>query len=112
MENEPTVIGLVTQGLADVKDALAQLSRDLHSTLTRLPNDYVPRREVERRFDELSIDLGAERAERIAAVKALEEAQKAAEGERKANRRVLWPVAAGSAVSLLGVISGIYLHFH
>ncbi len=41
----PTVIGLVTQGLAEVKDAVAQPSRDLHGTLTWLPTDYVPRRE-------------------------------------------------------------------
>lgn len=108
----PTVIGLVTQGLAEVKEAVSQLSRDLHTALGRLPNDYVPRREVERRFDELSVDLGAERAERLRAIQALEEAHRAAAAARAEDRRWRWGLATGSAISLLGVASGIYLHFH
>lgn len=108
----PTVIGLVTAGLTEVKDAVAQLSRDLHGTLARLPNEYVPRREVERRFDELNIDLAAERAERQKAIEALEAARLASEADHKSDRHWRMGLSAGSAVSLLGVLSGIYLHFH
>lgn len=111
MDRDPTVIGLVTAGLAEVKDAVAQLSRDLHGTLARLPTDYVPRREVERRMDEFSIDLGVERADRLAAIHALVEAHERAEADRKAARRVTWSVAVGSGISLLGVLSGVVLHF-
>lgn len=111
-DTDPTVIGLVTAGLTEVKEAVSQLSRDLHSTLARLPNEYVPRREAERRLDELTIDLGAERVAREAGDKALAEAAEKADTERKANRRVLLSVAAGSALSLLGTAVGVFLHFH
>lgn len=107
----PTVIGLVTQGLTEVKEAVSQLSRDLHSTLSRLPNEYVPRRELERRLDEFAIDVAAERAERLAAVKALEEATAEAERKRVSARRWLVGLSTGSGISLAGVLSGIYLHF-
>lgn len=119
MDSEPTVIGLVTQGLADVKEAVGQLSRDLHGTLSRLPNDYVPRREVERWRDERTVELGAlraeiasERAARAEAIQALETAHATADKERRGNRRVVWLGVGGTAVSLCGVLSGVILHFH
>jgi hypothetical protein len=108
---EPTVIGLITQGLAEVRDALGQLSRDLHGTLTRLPTEYVPRREVERRLDELIIDLGAERAARERALSALGEASEKLETERRLHRRWLIGLGAGTFMSGVGVLSGIVLHF-
>lgn len=111
MSTEPTVLALVTAGLTEVKEALTQLSRDLHGTLTRLPTEYVPRREVERRLDELTIDLAAEKVAREAAIKALDEAHAKAEDDRLTGRRWLIALSAGSAISLLGVLSGIFLHF-
>jgi len=109
--NDPSVIGLVTAGLAEVKDAVAQLSRDLHGTLTRLPNDYVPRREVERRLDEMTIDLGAEKAARENALKALADANEKSTQERATQRRWIVGLAVGTCVSGFGVVSGIVLHF-
>jgi hypothetical protein len=111
-DRDPTVIGLVTAGLTEVKEAVTQLSRDLHSTLARLPNEYVPRREAERRLDELTLDLAAERLARERAIQSLTEAHEQGDAERRATRRVVYPVAVGSGISLLGVLSGIYLHFH
>jgi hypothetical protein len=110
-DNDPTVIGLVTQGLAEVKDAVSQLSRDLHSTLSRLPTDYVPRRELERRLDELTIDVGAERAARERALADLKDAADAAEAHRISSRRWLVGTSLGTALSALGVIAGIWTHF-
>jgi hypothetical protein len=98
----PTVIGLVTQGLAEVKEAVTQLSRDLHGTLARLPTDYVPRREVERRFDDLIIDLGAEQAAREQAVKALVEAQDKAALAAASHRRWLIGTVLTVLIALLG----------
>jgi hypothetical protein len=110
--NNPTVIGLVTQGLAEVKDAVSQLSRDLHGTLARLPTDYVPRREIERRLDEMIIDLGAERAAREGAIRALDEAREKAEGEARSHRRWLVGLGTGSFLSAAGVVAGIWTHFN
>jgi len=108
---DPTVIGLVTQGLAEVKDAVSQLSRDLHGTLSRLPNEYVPRREVERRMDEFTIDLGAEKAAREAALKRLDEIAVKAQEERADHRRWIIGLGLGFAMSMIGVASGVILHF-
>jgi hypothetical protein len=117
-DSTPTVIGLVTQGLAEVKDAVSQLSRDLHGTLARLPNDYVPRREVERWRDERTIEVGALRAEiaaertaREEAIKGLEDAHDRAERDRRVSRR--WVIGTGLATagSAAGVLFGIIDHF-
>lgn len=108
---DPTVIGLVTAGLAEVKEAVTQLSRDLHGTLSSLPNDYVPRREVERRMDEFSIDLGAERIAREQGLKKLEEAAEKATKERADHRRWIIGLGLGTCISAIGVGSGIILHF-
>jgi len=108
----PTVIGLVTAGLAEVKDAVSQLSRDLHGTLTRLPTDYVPRREVERRIDELIIDLGAERAARETALRAINDATEKANTERQSHRRWLIGLGTGTFLSAIGVLGGIVDHFN
>lgn len=118
MPSDPTVIGLVTQGLAEVKDAVAQLSKDLHVTLRSLPNDYVPRREVERWRDERTVDIGALRADLITERKAREDAirelcdaRDAAEVAATAHRRWLIGLVAASSISIVGVISGVALHF-
>jgi len=109
--SDPSVIGLVTAGLAEVKDAVAQLSRDLHGTLSSLPNDYVPRREVERRMDEMTIDIGAEKAAREQAFRALSEASEKSALERASHWRWIIGLGATTGLSLLGVLSGVILHF-
>lgn len=109
MPDDPTVIGLVTAGLAEVKDAVTQLSRDLHGTLNSLPNDYVPRRELERRLDEFSIDIGAERAAREATVKTMVEQAEKASLERANHRRWIVGLAVGTAMSALGLVTGVIL---
>lgn len=107
-----TVLSLINDGLREVKEAVGQLSRDVHDTFARMPNEYVPRREVERRLDEFSLDLGAERAERIAAIQALKDSAADADKARGAARRWLIGLAAGSAFSAAGVALGVIDHFH
>ena len=111
MNNDPSVIGLVTQGLAEVKDAVAQLSRDLHGTLSRLPNEYVPRREAERRMDELILDIAEERQARILAMQTLSDAAKAAQVERANHWRWIIGLGVGTMMSGVGVLSGVIMHF-
>lgn len=109
--DDPTVIGLVTAGLTEVKEAVTQLSRDLHGTLARLPTDYVPRRELERRLDELVIDLGAERAARERAITELRETAEKGETAARSHRRWLVGTALATATSVAGVAAGIWTHF-
>jgi hypothetical protein len=109
--NDPSVIGLVTAGLTEVKDAVAQLSRDLHGTLNSLPNDYVPRREVERRMDEMTIDIAAEKLAREHAIKTIIDAAEKATLERATHWRWIIGLGIGTIMSGLGVLSGLILHF-
>lgn len=113
---DPTVIGLVTQGLAEVKEAVTQLSRDLHGTLARLPNDYVPRREVERWRDErtievgsLRVDLAAERNARVAAIRELAEQRDADEHEREEREEALDRQRTADRRWFLGMVVTIIL---
>jgi hypothetical protein len=53
-----TVLAMIVEGLREVKEALASMSRDVNSQLSKLPDIYVPRREVDHRFDEHTIDIG------------------------------------------------------
>lgn len=107
----PSVLALISAGLTEVKEAVNTLSRDLHGTLARLPNDYVPRRELERRLDELVIDIGAETARCQGAIAALKDAQAKHEADRIAGRRWIVGLACATGVSAMGVVSGIILHF-
>lgn len=107
----PTVLTLITAGLTEVKDAVSALSRDLNGVLSRMPTEYVPRREIERRMDELIIDVGAERAARESAVRNLQEASEKAHAERRTHMRWLIGLGLGTGMSFVGVVSGIVLHF-
>lgn len=109
---DPSVLTLITAGLTEVKEAVSQLSRDLHGTLSRLPTDYVPRRELERRLDEIVLDLAAERARCDGAFRSLKEASDKHEADRITGRRWLIGVAAATAMSAAGVLAGVITHFN
>ena len=109
--SDPSVIGLVTAGLAEVKDAVAQLSRDLHGTLSNLPNEYVPRREVERRMDEMTIDIAAEKLARETAFRGLTEVAEKSALERASHWRWIIGLGVTTSVSMVGLLTGVVLHF-
>lgn len=54
-----SALSMIVDGLKRLEESITRLSVDMHEQMGRLPNDYVPRREVERRLDEYAIDLGA-----------------------------------------------------
>lgn len=51
------VMALVIDGLREVKESISALTRDMNEQMSRLPDIYVPRREIDRRFDEHTIDI-------------------------------------------------------
>lgn len=67
------MLNLVVDTLRRVEDSLGRLSENVTMQLSRLPSDYVPRREVERRLDELTFDIAGEETARVAAIKDLKD---------------------------------------
>lgn len=112
------VLGFVAESLRRLEDSVGRLSSDVNGQLARLPNDYVPRREVERRFDEVCIDLGELRQRADAADKAREAEEKeraAREREVARERRTVRLTLAGLAFTAMsataGVVFGVINHF-
>jgi hypothetical protein len=105
------VLGFVAESLRRLEDSVMRGFADVNRQLTEMPTHYVPRREVERRFDELCIDLGAEQAARKADIADLKSAAAAAEQSRVAARRWVIGLAVATSMSGIGVISGVVLHF-
>ena len=95
-----TVLSMISEGLREVRDAVNLLGRDMNDQLSKLPDLYVPRREVDRRFDELICDVAELRKHR--------EAEAA---ERATARRWVIGLAVATSMSGIGVISGVVLHF-
>lgn len=109
-----SALSMIVDGLREVKDSITRLSIDMHEQLSRLPNDYVPRRELERRFDEYTIDLGDLRARLVEkrethnadikdlreCLKAIEDAREADEQQRQADRR--WLI--GTVIAVVGLL--------
>ena len=93
-------LGLVISSLQRLEDSVGRLSADMRSELSRLPEQYVHRREADRRFDELMVAVGGERADRKSAIKELEDRAEEAEQRRVADRR--W--AIGVLFTVLGLL--------
>lgn len=53
-----SVLSMIVDGLREVKESVARLSVDMTGQLSKMPDIYVPRREVEHRLDEHTIDIG------------------------------------------------------
>lgn len=109
------VLGFVAESLRRLEDSVAKLSSDVNTQMSRLPELYVPRREIDRWRDELSVDLGAEESARKADVgrlaDRLDEAERqrvAAEQQRITGRRWLIGVLL-TVASLLLTLTGLVL---
>jgi hypothetical protein len=94
------VLDFVAESLRRLEDSVARLSADVNRQLGDLPVLYVPRREVERRFDDLVQDVGAEQAARQGDVDRLTARMDEAERHRVAGRR--W--AIGALLTSLGLL--------
>lgn len=116
------VLGFVAESLRRLEDSVARGFADVNVQLSKLPNEYIPRQELQRELDRLTLNLGVEEVERRADIAALraqleEDARRAAEqaraiaAERTNARRWLIGLAVTGALSAAGVVSGIVLHF-
>ncbi|MDP5182189.1 hypothetical protein QOZ88_06030 [Blastococcus sp. BMG 814] len=94
------VLGFVAESLRRLEDSVARGFADVNNQLSRLPNDYVPRRELDRRLDEFTFDIAELRKHRETDA-----------AERANARRWLIGLAVTGALSATGVVSGIVLHF-
>lgn len=124
------MLPFVAQSLRRLEDSVARGFADVNTQLTRMPELYVPRREVERRFDETEHDVTDLRSQLAQAkvqhdsdVKALQKAAADLEERREAEarearkervngRRWLAGLTASTGVAVFGTVSSIYLNLH
>lgn len=113
-----TAISLIVDGLRRVEESITRLSADVHDQMSRLPELYVPRREVERRFDEHSIDIGEVSARLVekrashdadikdlrACLKQIETDREEDEQQRRRDRQWAIGVAVTVLLALLAIV--------
>lgn len=102
---------MIVEGLREVKESITRLGADVNSQWSRLPQDYVPRREVEHRLDEHTIDIGEVRSQLIQKgakhevdVERLERQIHDIEAKRQADRRWLVGTALAAAAVLVALV--------
>lgn len=104
MASEGSVLGMVVGSLQRLEDSMGRLSADMRSELGKLPEQYVHRREADRRFDELCLAVREEEAERQRDVAAARDQVKDLEKRLVEGRR--WVVGLASA-TCLGAVSAV-----
>jgi hypothetical protein len=105
------VLNLVVDTLRRVEDSLGRLSENVTLQLSRLPSDYVPRREAERRLDELTLDIAAEEQERLAAIKELKDDIEAAKARQTTAHRFLIATSVAAITGLLTTAASVITHY-
>lgn len=112
------VMSMVVGSLQRLEDSLGRLSADMRVELAKLPEQYVHRREADRRFDELCLDLAEERASREADIRDANASIKDANASVKdlekrlvEGRRWFVGLACGTGLSAAGVLIGILNQF-
>lgn len=125
-----SLLPFVAQSVQRLEDSVARGFADVNIQLSKLPELYVPRREVERRFDETNLDIAEIKSQFAQAqikhdadIRVLgkaatddkekrEEAAKEAHKERVASRRWLIGLSATAFLTGSGTVAGIVIHFH
>lgn len=105
------VLGFVAESLRRLEDSVARGFSDVNRQLTELPTHYIPRQELQKELDRLTVNIGAEEAERKSDIAELRRQREAQAAEQRTARRWLIGLAATGALSATGVVSGIVLHF-
>lgn len=98
------VLGMVVGSLQRLEDSMGRLSADMRSELSKLPEQYVHRREADRRFDELTVDLGQERASRETDIRDTKDQVRDLERRLGEGRRWFIGLACGTGVSAIGLV--------
>lgn len=112
------VVSMIVDGLNRVEESITRLSADVNGRLGQLPNDYVPRREVEHRFDEHTIDIGELRGQIVAKgakhdldVEALKKALDLDRERRQTDRRWVIGTVITVAALVVAVLSLVLTRF-
>ncbi|RBY82691.1 hypothetical protein [Blastococcus sp. TF02A-26] len=101
------VLSLVVESLRRVEDSVGRLSADMRVELAKLPEQYIHRREADRRFDELSLAVREEEAERQRDVASAREQVTGLERRLVEGRRWVVGLACGSGLAGIGLIVNI-----
>jgi hypothetical protein len=105
--SEGQVVSIVVEGLRRLEDSVAQGFRDVNATLSRLPEQYVARREFDRYRDEQTLDLQQAQRKHDNDVAELRAAHDKAEAKRVSAHRFLWGTAIAALASLAAVAAVI-----
>lgn len=106
------LLNYIADSVRDLGTSMDRGFEGIRRELSELPRQYVPRLEVDRRFDELGIDVGEMKAKYEAAERDRAQAARDAEVTRRSTRRWLVTTTVAAASSLAGVVGGITVHFH
>lgn len=106
-EGRAEVVSIVVDGLRRLEDSVATGFRDINAALSRLPEQYVPRREFDRYRDELTLDWQQAQNKHDADVQALRAAHNESEARRVSAHRFLWGTALTALASLAAVAAVI-----
>jgi hypothetical protein len=104
--------------LSYIADSVRQLDASvergfegIRRELSELPRHYVPRLEIDRRFDEVTLDVGELRRRLEADAGERQRQAERLEDHRRSTRWQVIGLAAGSAVSVFGTLFGVFVHF-
>lgn len=105
------VLGLVVESLRRVEDSVGRLSTDMRIELAKLPEQYIHRREADRRFDELSLAVREEETDRQRDVSAARDQVRDLERRLVEGRRWVVALACGTGLSGIGVLIAALNYF-
>lgn len=106
------VLGFVAESLRRLEDSVARGFAEVNTSLSRLPNDYIPRQELQKELDRLTVGLGQEEMERRADIAELRRQREEDQRRRTSDRRWLIGTSLATVGTATGVLAGIVTHFH
>jgi membrane-bound lytic murein transglycosylase B len=117
------MLSYVAGTVGRLEESVERGFREVREVLSRMPNDYVPRRELDKRFDDVTFDVAELRRAReqdqrdkaAAEIQAERDRQARLEQAARDRRTDRWQriaLAVSSSLALTGTGVGVVLHFH
>lgn len=109
-EGSAPMLTYIAESVRDLDRSLERGLESIRQQLAELPSLYVPRRELERRLDELTVDIGEVRASHEAAERDRENRQREDRRERRNLRLAIAGTAIAGASATTGVVALLFPH--
>ena len=109
-EGSAPMLTYIAESVRELDRSLERGLEGIRQQLAELPTHYVPRRELERRLDEITVDIGAVRAAHEAAERTRETRQREDRRERRNLRLAIAGTAIAGASATTGVVALLFPH--